>query len=188
MKINVGNSGIKYGRSCTACLKKIMRYVNDNISSKTALTWRIRVKISINIDPKLNDTEIIINCSSLTPETESIVAALRMADNQITVVKNGETHILDISKIAYIETVDRKTFVYTENDCYESKLKLYEMNEMLFGSNFLRISKSCIVRLKYIRSLKAELDRRIRITLENGEQLIVSRQYADELKKRLGVR
>ena len=148
----------------------------------------IHVKISINIDPQINDTEIIVNCSSLTPETESIIAALRMADNQITVVKNGEIHLLDISKIAYIETVDRKTFVYTENDCYESKLKLYEMNEMLLGSNFLRISKSCIVRLKYIRSLKAELDRKIRITLENGEQLIVSRQYAEELKNRLGVR
>ena len=145
------------------------------------------MKISINIDPELTETEIIINCGSLTAETESMIAALRMTDNQLTVIKNGETHILDISKIAYIETVDRKTFVYTEKDCYESKLKLYEMEDRLCGSNFLRISKSCIVRLKYIRSLKAELDRRIRITLENGEQLIASRQYADELKKRLGV-
>ena len=145
------------------------------------------MKISINIDPELTETEIVINCGSLTAETENIIAALRMANNQLTVVKNGETHILDISKIAYIETVDRKTFVYTEKECYESKLKLYEMDDRLCGSNFLRISKSCIVRLKYIRSLKAELDRRIRITLENGEQLIASRQYADELKKRLGV-
>lgn len=145
------------------------------------------MKISINIDPQLNDTEIVINCKSLTAETESLIAALRMADNQLTVIKDGETHILDISKIAYIETVDRKTFVYTETDCFESKLKLYEMDEKLCAVNFLRISRSCIVRLKYIRSLKAELDRRIRITLENGEQLIASRQYADELKKRLGV-
>lgn len=145
------------------------------------------MKISININPELTDTEIIINCGSLTPETESIIAALRMADNQMTVIKDGETHILDISKIAYIETVDRKTFVYTEKDCYESKLKLYEIDEKLCSGSFLRISKSCIVRLKYIRSLKAELDRRLRITLENGEQLIASRQYADELKKRLGV-
>ncbi len=145
------------------------------------------MKISINIDPRLTETEIVINCGSLTDETESIIAALRMADNQITVIKDGETHILDISKIAYIESFDRKTFVYTESDCYESKLKLYEMDGRLCGSNFLRISKSCIVRLKYIRSLKSEFDRRIRITLENGEQLIASRQYADELKKRLGV-
>lgn len=146
------------------------------------------MKISINIDPALTDTEIVVNCSSITSELESIIAALRMADNQLTVMKENETHILDISRIAYIESVDRKTFVYTENDCFESKLKLYEMDDRLCGGSFLRISKSCIVRLKYIRSLRAEFDRRIRITLENGEQLIVSRQYADELKKRLGVK
>ncbi len=145
------------------------------------------MKITINVNPELTDTEIIINCGNITSETESIISALRMIDNQITVIKNGETHILDISRIAYIETVDRRTFVYTENDCYESKLKLYEIDSMLCSNDFLRISKSCIVRLKYIRSLKAELDRKIRITLENSEQLIASRHYADELKKRLGV-
>lgn len=145
------------------------------------------MKISINIDPGLSDTEIVINAASLTAETEKIIAALRMADDKLTVIKDGETHILDISKIAYIETVDRRTFVYTETDCFESKMKLYETEEKLCSVGFLRISKSCIVRLKYIRSLKADIDRRIRITLENGEQLIASRQYADELKKRLGV-
>ena len=145
------------------------------------------MKIFININPELSDTELTINCSGLTAETENIIAALRMVDNQLTVIKDGEAHILDISKIAYIETVDRRTIVYTEDDCYESKLKLYEMEEKLCSVGFLRISKSCIVRLKYIRSLKADLDRRIRITLENGEQLIASRQYADELKTRLGV-
>lgn len=145
------------------------------------------MKISISIDPELNDTEIVIKSASLTAETEKIIAALRMADDKLTVIKDGETHILDISKIAYIETVDRKTFVYTETDCYESRLKLYETEEKLCSVGFLRISKSCIVRLKYIRSLKADIDRKIRITLENGEQLIASRQYADELKKRLGV-
>ena len=146
------------------------------------------MKISINIDPSLNDTEIVVNCSALTPETESIIAALRIMDSQITVIKDDESYILDISKIAYIESVDRKTFVYTDSECYETRMKLYEMEERLCGSGFLRISKSCLVRLRYIRSIKAELDRRLRLTLENGEQMIVSRQYADELKRRLGVK
>ena len=44
------------------------------------------MKISINIDPSLSDTEITVNCSALTPETESIIAALRMMDSQITVI------------------------------------------------------------------------------------------------------
>lgn len=146
------------------------------------------MKISINIDPSLGDTEITVNCSALTPEIESIIAALRIMDSQITVIKGDESFILDISKIAYIESVDRRTFVYTAGECYETKMKLYEMEERLCGSGFQRISKSCLVRLRFIRSIKAELDRRLRLTLENGEQMIVSRQYADELKRRLGVK
>lgn len=146
------------------------------------------MKISININENSSDTEIVINCSALTPETERIIAALRMLDSQMTVTKDGEVYILDVAKIVYVESVDRKTFVYTEGDCFESRLKLYEMEQQLCQSGFLRISKSCLVHLKYIRSLRAELDRKLRLTLDNGEQIIVSRQYADDLKQRLGVK
>ncbi len=146
------------------------------------------MKITINIDPSLKDTEITVNCAALTPETESIISALRIMDSQMPVTKDGESYILDIAKIVYIEAVDRKTFVYTENECYETRLKLYETEERLCGSGFLRISKSCLVQLRFIRSIRAELDRKLRLTLENGEQMIVSRQYAEELKNRLGVK
>lgn len=144
------------------------------------------MKISININEKHPETEIVINSKSLTPEVEKIIAALRMLDSQITASKDGEAYILDVAKIAYVESVDRKTFVYTKDDCFESKLKLYEIEELLCQSGFLRISKACLVHLKFIRSLRTELDRKLRLTLENGEQIIVSRQYADELKHRLG--
>lgn len=146
------------------------------------------MKISINIDDQYPETEIVVNSKSLTPEVEKIITALRMLDSQLTVTKDDESYILDVSKIAYVESVDRKTFVYTKDDCFESKLRLYEIEELLCHSGFLRISKACLVHLKFIRSLRTELDRKLRLTLENGEQIIVSRQYADELKHRLGVK
>ena len=146
------------------------------------------MKISININESIPETEIVINSKSLTPEIERVIATLRILDRQMVVVKESETYILDVAKIIYVESVDRRTFVYTEKDCFESKLKLYEIEEQLCRCGFLRVSKACLVHLKYIRSLRAELDRKIRLTLENGEQIIVSRQYADELKQRLGVK
>ena len=77
--------------------------------------------------------------------------------------------------------------MYTEEDVYESKLKLYEMEEKLCQSGFIRISKSSLVRLRYIKSIKNDVERKLRLTMKNGEQIIVSRQYAEEIKKRLGV-
>jgi DNA-binding LytR/AlgR family response regulator len=105
----------------------------------------------------------------------------------MVVFKGEESVILEVAQIVYVESVDRKTFVYTRNNFYETKLRLYEMEEQLCQSGFLRTSKSCLVQLKQIRTLKTELNRKLRVTLENGEQLMVSRQYADELKRRLGV-
>lgn len=145
------------------------------------------MKISINIDTSMQDTEIQISYNQLTPEIEKILATLRILNQQLMVTKNEETHLLDVSKIIYIEVVNRKTFVYTKEEYYESKLKLYEMEERLIACGFVRISKSNLVQLRMIKSLKNDLDRKIRLTLENGEQIMVSRQYAEELKRRLGV-
>ena len=100
------------------------------------------MKISININENITETEIVINSRSLTPEIEKIITALRMLDSQITVSKDGESYILDAAKIVYVESVDRRTFVYTEKDCFESRLKLYEIEEMLCSMGFLRISKA----------------------------------------------
>lgn len=145
------------------------------------------MKISIQIDPGLQDTQISISCGQLTPEIEKIMATLRMLNQQLMVEKEGEIYILDVNQIIYIEAVERKVFVYTKEEVYESKLKLYEMEQRLCEGDFFRVSKSCLVHLKYIRSLKNDINRKLRLTLGSGEQIMVSRQYADEIKRRLGV-
>ena len=145
------------------------------------------MKISININEEVKDTEIAITCNQLTPEVEKIITTLRILNQQLVVMKDSENFIIDVSDIIFIEAVERKTFVYTRNDYFESKLKLYEMEERLCESGFFRASKSVLVQLRHIKSLKNDIDRKIRLTLENGEQIVVSRQYAEELKKRLGV-
>lgn len=158
------------------------------MNDKVILQRRNRgVKISININDEIKDTEIAISCNQLTSEVEKIITTLRMLNQQLVVMKDMEKYIIDVADIIYIEAVDRKTFVYTQKEFYESKLKLYEMEECLCESGFFRTSKSVLVQLRHIKSMKNDIDRRIRITLENGEQIIVSRQYAEELKKRLGV-
>lgn len=143
------------------------------------------MKIAIDIKPEQKETEITISCGRLTPEIERIIATLRILNQQLMVTREDETYLLDVSKIIYIEAVERKTFVYTKDTYYESKLKLYEMEELLCESGFFRVSKSCLVHLRFIRSLKNDVDRKIRLTLESGEQIMVSRQYADEIKRKL---
>lgn len=172
------------------CISGSLRSTALIIPYKSAIFNRKRgdgLKVSIHVDSKMKDTEISVSCSRLTPEIEKMLAMLRMLDKQLMAVKDGESYILDVSKVIYMESVDRRTFIYTEDACYESKLKLYELEQQLCECGFFRAGKSCIIQLKYIRSLRNDINRRIRLTLENGEQIMVSRQYAEELKRRLGV-
>lgn len=145
------------------------------------------MKITIRTEENIDDMEIVITCARLTPQLDKVIASLRLLDRQLPARRGEETFLLDVSQVFYIDTADKKTFIYTEQDMYESNLKLYELETQLEDAGFFRAGKSCILNLKHIRSLKADFDRRIRVTMENGEQLIVSRQYAEQLKKKLGV-
>ena len=145
------------------------------------------MKIEIITDENADDLTISVTCRQLSPEVEKLIAVLRMTDHQLTGRKNDEIHLLDIARVIYIESVDRKCFIYTAEDIYESELKLYELERQLEEYGFFRVSKSVLIHLHNVQSLKADINRRIRITMSNGEQIIASRQYADKLKKRLGV-
>ncbi len=145
------------------------------------------MKIDISVDDTAADLTISIVCKQLTPEIEKIIAALRMMNHQLPARKDNEIHLLDAAQVLYIESVDRKCFIYTDGDVYESNFRLYELEQQLEECGFFRVSKSFLIHLQKIQSLKSVINRKIRITLSNGEQIIVSRQYADELKKRLGV-
>ncbi len=145
------------------------------------------MKIDISVDEAVTDLTISITCKHLTPDIEKIIAALRMINHQLTAKKDHEIHLLDIAQVLYIESVDRKCFIYTDAEMYESDFRLYELEQQLEGYGFLRVNKAFLIHLPKIQSLKSDINRKIRITMSNGEQIMASRQYAEELKRRLGV-
>lgn len=145
------------------------------------------MKIEICIDENAADLEISVTCKRLTSDIEKILATLRMMNHQLTAKKDNEIHLLDIAQVIYIESVDRKCFIYTSDEIYESEFRLYELEQQLEEYGFFRVSKSFLIHLQNIQSLKADINRKIRVTMSNGEEIIASRQYADELKRRLGV-
>lgn len=146
------------------------------------------MKIEIDIDEKYTDLGVKVTAPDLTPDIERIISLMRMMDMQIPVKRDDETILLDVDEILYIEAVERNTFVYTKDSTYESALKLYEFEQQLPEKDFIRISKQSILNLRKVKSLKADINRKIRATLLNGEQIVVSRTYAEDLRKRLGIK
>lgn len=146
------------------------------------------MKININQNSSFDETEITINCKFIDKNMEKIISMLRIMDYKLTGTKNGQTYIINPSDVYYIDTADKKTFFYTESEVYESTLRLYELEEQLSSLDFFRANKATIINLSKIKSIKADIDGRLIVTMENMEKQIVSRQYAPNLKKKLGVK
>ena len=80
------------------------------------LNGGVDLKIEINIDEKAEELSVCVHCKQLTPEVEKIIKTLRMMNDQLSVKKNGEIFLLDVTRVLYIESVDRKCLVYTPED------------------------------------------------------------------------
>ena len=83
------------------------------------------MKIEIIVDDKTDDLHIAVICRQLTQEIEKLLETLRMMNQQPPAKKNEETYLLDIADVIYIESIDRKCFIYTAKEIYESDFRLY---------------------------------------------------------------
>lgn len=143
------------------------------------------MKITLNQDPSLPETEVIINCPQADEDILRLVALLRVFQKKLVGILDGERRLLDVKDILYIDTADKKTFLYTYRAVYESALRLYELEDALRNLDFLRVGRSCILNFQHVRSVRPELGGRWLVTMDNGELVGVSRQYAGELNAKL---
>lgn len=143
------------------------------------------MKITLNQDPSFQETEVTINCPQADEDILRLIAMLRIHQKKLVGILDGERHLLDVKDILYIDTADKRTFLYAGAKVYESDLRLYELEEGLRDLDFLRASRSAIVNFRRIRSIRPELGGRLLVTVDSGEQLYVSRQYADGIREKL---
>lgn len=144
-------------------------------------------KISITEIDKNQEEEVIIRCHEVNDEVLSIVQRLKKNENIILGSNGSEVFRISVKDIFYIEAVDNKTFIYCQNQVFDTKARLYELEEKLSGTKMFRCSKAMILNLAKIRSVVPSLNGRFEARLTNGESVIISRQYVPNLKKRLGM-
>ncbi len=126
-----------------------------------------------------------IRCHEISDEVREIVAFVKSRQGQLTGTADDRMYEIAVSDIFYIESVDNKTFIYCKNREYETKQKLYELEEILREKHFLRVSKSVLLNLMKVSSIKPALNSRFTAVLFSGEQVVISRKYVPELKKAL---
>lgn len=145
------------------------------------------MKVLIDQSPDYEEVEITIKCAMIDEGLSKLIDSIRLYSFAITAQKEGRIYKIRLEDILYFESVDRKTFLYTQNDVYECEMRLYELEQQLKPTNFLRISKSSILNILKLESVRALLGGRMEAQLENGEKIVINRHYVEELKRKLGL-
>ena len=131
--------------------------------------------------------EVVTSVREINDEVLSIVERLKKNEAMLLGSRDGEMFRIAPKDIYYIESVDNKTYIYLQKNVYESKLKLYQLEEQLGSTKLFRCSKAMILNISKIRSVSPSINGRFEAKLTNGETVIISRQYVPNLKKRLGM-
>lgn len=143
------------------------------------------MKVNIELVDTIDEEIAIIKAHELTKEINEAIELLKNGNSSIPVINNGNIELLPIKKIYYIESIDNKTFIYDKENVYETKQKLYELENL--GNNFLRCSKSMIINIKKIKSVRATINAKMECILLNDEKLEIARSYVKDLKLHLGL-
>ncbi|MFL0167565.1 LytTR family DNA-binding domain-containing protein [Candidatus Clostridium helianthi] len=149
------------------------------------------MKVSINIISSELEEEVIFNVHNVQ---EKITEAIELLTSSNEVIKHllgrkeEKYYKVNVDEIFYIESIDRKVFIYTKTQTYEISEKLYVLEEQLASMNFIRISKSLLLNIDKIHSFYPKLSGNLEALLTNNEKVIISRRYVANLKNKFGMR
>ncbi len=140
------------------------------------------MKFILEQSDKYSEVEITVKCNIIDDKLKQLIGQIRLYSFSVIGRRDGESIVIPIEEVYYFESVDNKTFIYLKSDVLESDKKLYELEETLADTRFLRISKSTILNVEQLKSVKALLNGKYEATLKNGEKLIINRHYVSDFK------
>lgn len=145
------------------------------------------MKIHLHIESDRQEMEVHIYTSNYDDEVEQLMKKLN-GSKQDTLIGyfNSDMHLLKPNEIFSIYTEMGKVFLQTEEEEFEAKEKLYELEER-FSSSFIRINKSMLVNKEKIVSIQAKVLGNPQVVLSNETIVPVSRNYFKLLKENLGL-
>ena len=128
------------------------------------------------------ELEVEIRYSEMDEFVSSLVNRIEYFDHVVFGIKNERQFKIKISDVYYVESVDKRTFIYTESSVFYSPLKLYQLFETLKDYDFVQVSKFCILNINALESIRSILNSRLEAALINGNKINVSRTYLSGIK------
>lgn len=170
--------------------------VGDEVSkdSMAEEVLRTRKKISISLENSIFDkpyytigypiyidqTEaalIIVLPSTTTPEK-------RETYKFITGKQNEDWIPIPVEQISHFESLQKRTWLYSNNDHYQTNITLKELQTRL-PEYFVRIHRSYILNIYHVKKITKNITSNYVVVLKNNVELPISQSYISDIKRAL---
>ena len=89
------------------------------------------MKLEVRKIPENEPEMMEIRYHWITDEVREIVSFVKSRQGQISAMQDGKRFEVPVADLFYAESVDNRVFLYTAAESYETRLKLYELEDML---------------------------------------------------------
>lgn len=141
--------------------------------------------VKVEQDVSLRDIEVLIKYGKMYEAVQRVLSLLQSADAKLKCSDADREKPVSVSDVYYIESVDKRTFVYCESEVYRTDARLYQLLESLAQYGFVQINKACLLNINVLVEIRPLLNSRMEATLKNGERLNISRKYLAAIREAL---
>jgi DNA-binding LytR/AlgR family response regulator len=146
------------------------------------------MEVEIKLDPNCKQPKVIIYTNEITQEINDLAKSLSGVEySSLAGYKSGEILLIRPDDIIRIYSQGQKVLAQLEKDTVQLKYRLYELENRLAGTSFMRISNSEIVNFKKVVSLDMNMSGTISLKYKSGEKSFVSRRYIEKIKRYLEI-
>jgi two-component system, LytTR family, response regulator len=101
--------------------------------------------------------------------------------NRMIIKSSGKIYFIQLDDISWVEAFDYYVKIHVKDKFYLVRESLKKMESKLPGDKFIRIHKSTIINMDYVRELEPHFNGEFIVKLNNEKQLKVSRSFRKNL-------
>ncbi len=142
---------------------------------------KLRILKVENEDIKKDEIEIVFKFNKEnSDEVNEIISSLNDTNNnKIMGYANYKVYMIDYKDIFQFYSENKNVYCKTNEQTYRINKKLYELENI--NSDFIRISKSCIININHVDYFDTSTTGKIIVELNDGTKENVSRRRIKDL-------
>lgn len=106
---------------------------------------------------------------------------------RLAVPRNGRIFLIDTSDIEWLEARGNVVLIHCRDETYELRRPLHTLQEQLDPKYFVRLHRSTVVNVRFIREIQPWFKGHHIVVLKSGQELRMSRYQQDGIQQLLGL-